>query len=139
MQHVFAHRIEVRFRDCDSLGHVNNAVYFTYFEQARYAWLHERMNGWSAGEASMILARAECDFRAQVSHGEVVEVRLRVDRIGRSSFDVDYAVVRVPGGQVVATARSVQVMYDYVAGKSIPIPRELRSWLESLEPTEDAR
>lgn len=85
----------------------------------------------------MILARTECDFKAQVSHGETVEIQLRVDRIGRSSFDVEYTIVKVPDQQVVAKARSVQVMYDYIAGKSIPIPTGIKSWLTSLKTPKD--
>jgi len=137
MQHVFTCRLDVRFRDCDALGHVNNATYFTYLEQARYAWLHEKMDAWRASKTSMILARTECDFKAQVSHGETVEIQLRVDRIGRSSFDVEYTIVKVPDQQVVAKARSVQVMYDYIAGKSIPIPTGIKSWLTSLKTPKD--
>lgn len=133
MQHVFIHRLDVRFRDCDALGHVNNATYFTYLEQARYAWLHEKMDAWRAGKTSMILARTECDFKAQVSHGETLEIQLRVDRIGRSSFDIEYAIIKVSDQQVVAKARSVQVMYNYVASKSIPIPTEIRRWLTDLK------
>ncbi len=129
--HAFIHRLDVRFRDCDALGHVNNAVYLTYLEQARYHWLRDQLQGWRVGEASMILARAECDFKAQVSHSDILEIRLGVEGVGRSSFTLGYEVVKVPQEVLAARARTVQVMYDYVAGRSIPIPSDLRSWLEA--------
>ena len=62
----FEHELEVRFRDCDALGHVNNAVYLTYLEQARFAhW--QRLTGVTGIPRSFILARVECDYRAQAT------------------------------------------------------------------------
>jgi acyl-CoA thioester hydrolase len=135
MRAIFTHRIEVRFRDCDPLGHVNNAAYLTYLEQARIA-LWGRQLGFSSrrfaeGERGegFILARAEVDFRAQAHDGDVLEVRLALSGVGRSSAVYDYEIVDAGDGRVVVTARTVQVWFDYAAGRSRPISDDLRAVL----------
>jgi acyl-CoA thioester hydrolase len=107
----FTHCERVRFRDCDPMGHVNNAVYSTYLEQARIGVL--------GGLDPYILARVEIDFRAELHAGEEVEVASRCSRIGTKSFDLEH-VIRTDD-RVVAEATSVLVGYDYGSGRSVPI------------------
>ena len=131
----FSHRIEVRFRDCDAMGHVNNAVYFTYFEQARIVLadtLGLRRSLEQAG-LGLILAHASCDYKAQVVFGDVLDVGVAVTAIGRSSFTGEYEIRRVKDDSVVATGKSVQVVFDYTDGKTIVIPDVFREKLESIQ------
>jgi acyl-CoA thioester hydrolase len=126
---TFEHELDVRFRDCDALGHVNNAVYLTYLEQARFAhW--ERLTGAAGIPRSFILARVECDYRAQATAGERLIVRLRVAAVGNSSFTFEYEIVNGRTRQVVVTAKTVQVMYDYAAARPVRIPDDVRARLE---------
>jgi acyl-CoA thioester hydrolase len=131
---VFIHRLEVRFRDCDPLGHVNNAVYLTYLEQARF-------NHWRAlwgfgspqlppGMPGVILAHVECDYRRPATYGNTLEIRMRVASLGRTSFQYEYEIVD-DQGRTVLTAKTVQVMYDYAAEKPVPIPDDIRALLSS--------
>ena len=113
------HRDRVRFRDCDAMGHVNNAVYSTYLEEARIGVLGDLV--------SFILARVEIDFRSELRNGEEVEVRTRCSRIGKKSFDLEHVISA--GGRTVAEAKSVLVSYDYGRGESVPVPDELRQRL----------
>ncbi len=127
MSHIYSHRLEVRFRDCDPLGHLNNAVYLTYLEQARLACWRAL---WGYGEAGssvpgVIMARAEIDYRAQVRYGQTLEVRIALAAIGRTSFTYDYEIVDEEN-RMVASARTVQVMFDYTAAKPVPIPDDIR-------------
>jgi acyl-CoA thioester hydrolase len=115
----WTHREHVRFRDCDAMGHVNNAVYSTYLEQARISIL--------GGLEPFILARVEIDFRAEVRAGEDVDVRSRCPRIGTKSFDLDHQVWA--GDRLVAEAKSVLVGYDYESGTSVPLTENQRSRL----------
>jgi len=131
---MFRHQLVVRFRDCDALGHVNNAVYFTYFEQARFHhWLSlgYDLRALSPGVPGFILARAECNFEAQATYGDELEVRLTVAGLGRTSFTYDYELVKVETGERVASARSVQVCFDYGSQTPVPIPDELRRKLDA--------
>jgi len=121
----FIHRETVRFRDLDALGHVNNAVYLTYLEQARIAFL--RPGG--AEISSMILARIEVDFRAQVELGETVEIAVKPTQVGNKSFQLAYEMK--VGERLVAEAKSVLVAYDYDRGESKPLPD---SWRKLLAP-----
>ena len=129
----FTKRIEVRFRDCDPMGHVNNAVYLTYLEVARFAYWREVCAGRDTAGDTFILARMECDFRAAAVMGEELEVRLRVDRVGRSSFDIRGDIVRPADGALILESRAVMVMYDYAAGTPVPIPDEARRRIEEFE------
>jgi len=117
------------------MGHVNNAVYFTYFEQARIVLadtLGLRRSLEQAG-LGLILAHASCDYKAQVVFGDVVDVGVAVTAIGRSSFTGEYEIRRVKDDSVVATGKSVQVVFDYTDGKTTVIPDVFREKLESIQ------
>jgi len=115
----FLQVVHVRFRDCDAMGHVNNAVYSTYLEEARIGVL--------GGLSEFILARMEIDFRAELRAGEEVEIGTRCPRVGTKSFELEHELRA--GDRVVANARSVLVAYDYGRGESVPVPDDLRARL----------
>jgi acyl-CoA thioester hydrolase len=127
---AYAHRVEVRFRDCDAMGHVNHAVYLTYLEQCRFAFWRRTTGAQAGPGAGIILARAECDYRAPAFYGDELEVRVNVAEIGRSSFSLVYEIVNVGSGLRIAEAKTVLVGYDYAAGRSIPLSIETRTVLE---------
>jgi acyl-CoA thioester hydrolase len=120
----FVHRETVRFRDLDGMGHVNNAVFSTYLEQARLAWFGETT---VLPLEDVILARTEIDFRSPVAWGETVEIGVRPSRLGTKSFELEYELRS--DGRTVAEAKSVLVGYDYERGESIPIPDRWRKRL----------
>jgi acyl-CoA thioester hydrolase len=128
----FRHPVEVRFRDCDAMGHVNHAVYFTYLEIARFGYWKAAGVGRLEGDASYIIAHAECDYRAAARTGDVLEVRTGVTLFGRTSFTMEYEVVD-QAGRTVVNARTVQVMYDYGKQKPVAIPAGLRARIEAFE------
>jgi acyl-CoA thioester hydrolase len=109
-------RERVRFRDCDPMGHVNNAVYSTYLEQARIGILGDL--------EPFILARVEIDFRAELHAGEQIEVRSRCSHVGTKSFELEHELWA--GDRLVADAKSVLVGYDYEAGASVPLTENHR-------------
>ena len=123
----FTHTEPVRFRDLDPLGHVNNAVFLTYIEQARVAFLAEVGAATGLEEMNLIVARVEIDFKAPVRFGQELEISVRASRFGTKSFDLDY-VLRVDG-EVVAESKSVQVAYDYDRREPIPLPS---GWREKM-------
>ena len=120
---TFVHEETVRFRDLDSMGHMNNAVYATFLEQARLAFLSQ----YGAHVQNMILARLEIDFRSPVELGETIEIGVTPTRVGTKSFDLEY-VLRADE-RVVAEAKTVLVAYDYAEARSVEIPDE---WKERL-------
>jgi acyl-CoA thioester hydrolase len=129
---AFIHRLEVRFRDCDPMGHVNNAVYLTYLEQTRFS--HWRsLWGFGTpqlppGRPGVILARVECDYRRPATCGDMLEIRMTVAELGRTSFRYEYEIVD-DRGRTVLTAKTVQVMYDYSTETPVVIPDDIRALL----------
>ena len=122
----FVHRERVRFRDVDAMGHVNNAVYLTYLEEARAAWMLAL--GLAVGhEFPIIIARAEIDFRSPARFGEEIEIGVKAGRFGTKSFDLEYELRA--GDRAVAAAKTICVAYDYERGETVAIPDD---WREAL-------
>ena len=128
----FYEEITVRFRDIDAMGHVNNAVYFTYMETARTAFFGQFLEIEKPLDLPVILGEASCRYLSPARFGETLRVGLGISRWGRKSFDFIY---RIDGGdgRVVAKGRSVMVMYDYAQGQTFPIPAEFRERIESFQ------
>jgi len=125
----FVHAESARFRDLDPMGHVNNAVYLTWMENARIEFLRSlgAFDEVDATGRTMILAHAEIDFRSPVTFGEQIEVGVRASRFGTKSFDLEYEL-RV-GERLVADAKTVLVAYDYATSSAKEIPTEWRQRL----------
>jgi YbgC/YbaW family acyl-CoA thioester hydrolase len=128
---AYRHRLTVRFRDCDAMGHVNHAVYFTYFEQCRLTCWRE-LTGSPHPRTRVIIARAECDYRSQAVFGDELEVRMTVGDVGRSSFALRYAIVQVRDERLVAEGSTVMVAFDYEAAKVKALPEATRDLLSGL-------
>lgn len=118
-EYPFVLREQVRFNDCDPLGHANNALFSTYLEQARIAVLRDF--------DAFILARVEIDFRSPLAVGEEVLIRTRCTDVRSSSFVLKHRITSGP--RLVAEAISVMVVYDYTRGASAPVSEEVRALL----------
>lgn len=130
----FSVPIDVRFRDLDALGHVNNAVYLTYFETARMEFWRHVNDRVDLSGMDMILARAEVDYRAPLVYGDRIEVGVRCVSVKRTSFVLAQAIVNRANGRLAAEARKVLVHYDYRAGTKKALPEELRQRLMRQDP-----
>lgn len=123
--------ITVRFRDIDSMGHVNNAVYFTYFEEGRKVFIHELFGLERPSDFQFILAHVRCDYMKPVKLNDLVSLRVWISDIGRKRFDMQYALAEAGNEALVfARGQSIQVFYDYQANQSRAIPETVRSRLE---------
>lgn len=136
----YTHKISmpVRFGDLDAMGHLNNAKYATYVEQARIEYVTD-VCGFRGlwNELGMILARIEIDFKAPILYGDVVEIYTRCSRIGSKSFDLEYIVTRQaadqPEPQVAANSRTVMVAFDYATQQTMPVPEAWRSAMTAYD------
>lgn len=129
--------IPVRWGDMDALGHVNNTVYFVYFESARIAYF-DRVGAFSRydGEGlGPILANAHCDFLLPVEYPATLICGARVSRVGRTSFTMDYLLRDKESGAVVARGSCVNVMYDYRAQRPTEVPDFIREAIRELDGT----
>ena len=115
------------------MGHANNAVYFTYMEEARLTFWRRLTGQARPPQARVILARAECDYRAPALFGDELEIRMRIGDIGRSSFVQLYEIVKTADGTRIAEGKTVMVCYDYERAKSVPIPDATRAELTRMQ------
>lgn len=130
--HPVAIELSVLWGDMDALGHVNNAIYARWLEQARIAYF-ERVGLIGGGTVGPILARQAIDFVEPVTYPDRVSVAVGVSRIGTTSLTLSYvATSQAKQGSVVMRAESVIVVFDYVAGTKTPVSTELRQRIESL-------
>jgi acyl-CoA thioester hydrolase len=124
--------LQVRFRDTDAFGHVNNAVFFSYIELARIRYFLDVLDPSEPFDRlPLILARVELDFRSPIMFGEAVEVETRVDRMGRSSIAMSHRMTA--GGRLVGEAQSVLVTYDYEIARPMPVPDDWRAKFAAYE------
>jgi acyl-CoA thioester hydrolase len=133
----FHHPIEVRYGDLDPQGHLNNAKYLTFFEQARIQYLRHLglfAKGQSFMDIGVILADIHIAFKKPVEWGTPVKVGVRTKKIGNKSMTVEQTIVHAESGEMFATGEVVMVTFDYHTGKSIPIPDE---WREIIRQSED--
>jgi len=132
---MFIERIAVRWGDMDTMGHVNNAKYFTYCESARMSYFRAvRMEEhFDAGRFGPALAAAQLNFRRQVRYPAEIEVETRVTEIGRSSFKMEYTLVRSADRERVADGSGVIVWVDYLTGRPAPLPEGLRAAIRDFE------
>lgn len=131
----FSHPIEVRYGDLDPQGHVNNAKYLTYMEQARVAYIRYLgvWKGDSFLDIGIILAEVRVTFLKPITLGMDVRVAVRVSRLGNKSLTMEYRLENEPGGEQLASGDSVLVAYDYNSGKTIPVPPDWRQAIQNLE------
>ncbi|MCF6277603.1 MAG: acyl-CoA thioesterase [Anaerolineales bacterium] len=132
----FFHPIEVRYGDLDPQGHLNNAKYLTYFEQARSHYLLELKLfkvGQSFLEIGMIMAEARVTFHAPVLWGLPVKVGVGTTRLGHKSFNVAQTIVNAETSEVLASGEVILVAYDYYAEKTIRIPDDWRRKISRFE------
>lgn len=126
----FAMQVPVRFRDLDGMGHVNNAVYFTYIEVARTEYLMEVMDAKRLEDVDWIVASANLNFRRAAGYGDPLEVRVRPTKIGTTSFTLHYEVWDTKEKAVVADGETVIVMFDYAKRAKKPLKAKVRTRLE---------
>lgn len=128
------HKVEIRFADIDAMGHVNNAVYLSYFEQARMALFADIVGrAWDWEVQGFLLARNEIDYLHPVFLTDEVWIKVYSDHIGNSSLSLSYDVFRKGMEEdalsLCTKGKSIMVCFDYHQQKKIPVPQ---IWREKL-------
>ncbi|MGK9066243.1 acyl-CoA thioesterase [Stutzerimonas chloritidismutans] len=125
--------ITTRWHDNDIYGHVNNVVYYSYFDSAVNTYLiahggldiHE-------GEVVGFVVSSSCDYFASIAFPDVLEVGLRVGKLGNSSVQYELGIFKAGEAQACAAGRFVHVFVDRASNRPTPIPAGLRRALEAL-------
>jgi acyl-CoA thioester hydrolase len=130
--------VQVRFKDLDAMGHVNNAVFFTYFELGREAYMGaieypDPGHGEIFDRFPFILAEISCQYLQPIRMDERVTSHIRVDRFGTKSWGFEYLLTRTTDSAPLATGRSTQVFFDYRTRTSLPVPDWFVAAVETFE------
>ncbi len=125
--------IQIRFKDVDKLGHVNNANHLTYFETARIAYFNDvfrQQINWQ--QISLILAKSEITYKHPIVLEDNLTCYSKINKIGTKSFEMEYLLVsnNATGNALCAFGKCTLVCYNYIAKQTINIPNE---WLNSIK------
>jgi acyl-CoA thioester hydrolase len=135
----FYHPIEVRYGDLDPQGHVNNAKFLTYFEQARLAyWVQLGLfsKDQSFMELGIILADVHITYLEPVYYGQNIKVGVHVAKLGNKSMTWQQNIVDADTGRELAKGEVIVVAYDYKQEKTISVPRE---WREKIAQSQNLK
>ncbi|HEX2698502.1 MAG TPA: thioesterase family protein [Anaerolineales bacterium] len=135
-EYKFFHPTEVRYGDLDPQGHVNNAKYLTYFEQARvYYFIHLGLfsTDQSFMDIGVIVADIHIAYHEPTHYGDHIKTGVRIKKIGGKSIIVEQAVVDAETGNEMAKGEVVMVTYDYREKKTIPVPDMWRDIIMKFE------
>lgn len=126
---VHTMRMSIRWGDMDAMGHVNNTIYFRYFETARIAWFDQIACAPDPGGDGPVIVNANCSFLKQLKYPGEIEVTTLVGPPGRSSFEMVHEI-RVVGadgvaGPVHAKGGAKVVWVNFAAEKSVPLPAQI--------------
>lgn len=134
MSLLFTTPLTVRFRDLDAMGHVNNAIFFTYFEEGRKAFFSKILPVSNQSLFPFILAHSRCDYLQPIALDTPLLLQLWVKKMSRKRFDLGYQLVNTSDQSLVyARGESVQVCFDYARNQSILMPVELRQQLAAYQ------
>lgn len=127
--------LPVQWGDQDAFGHVNNVIYFRWFESARIAYFGRigLMKPEDVAQVGPILASSSCDYRRSIVFPDSVRIGIRASRIGRTSIAFEHRIVSVEQRALAAEGTSTTVVYDYAAKHPSPVPDALRRAIEDLE------
>lgn len=125
-------KIQVRFRDCDVMGHVNNAVYLSYFEQARMHYFHQMIGSdWDWKKNGVVLVKNEITYLKPILLTDLPEVFVYLKEIGNKSFIFSYKI-KVQN-TIVSVGESKLVCFDFYQKKTIELLPDMITGLKKLE------
>ncbi len=128
--HNFTVPVTVRYRDIDSVSHVNNAVYVTYLEHARTEYISDVM-AVEPVDPGFVIANINIDYLRPITYGDDVHVGISVTEIGESSILMEYDVIA--NGEPAASATTVMVPFDETEQTALPVPDSWRSDISTHE------
>ena len=121
--------LQIRFNDVDKFGHVNNTVYFQFYDTAKTDYFATVCKGVHWDSVAIVVVHIEADFIAQVKADTHIAARTRVSRIGHKSFQLEQDVIDLDTQEVMCRCTSVMVLYDLQCQRAIPLPEQ---WVKSI-------
>jgi acyl-CoA thioester hydrolase len=128
---VHVARMPIRWGDMDAMGHVNNAVYFRYLEQARIEWLSQIDCAPNPAGEGPVIINAHCTFLRQLKYPGEIEVRTYIGAIGRTSFESIQEIRRLDDMETLAAQGGAKIVWvNFLLEKSSPLSDEIRHRLQ---------
>lgn len=126
--------IDVRWSDMDAFGHVNNNMYYRYFETARFAYYEKLgiLDLKRRNNIGPIMAESSCRYLNPLSFPDRLTVGARIQSVGKTSFTMEFVIISEKTGTA-ATGKATLVMYDYEKGEKIPLPATLKESINYIE------
>ncbi|MBR1468491.1 MAG: acyl-CoA thioesterase [Prevotella sp.] len=121
--------LQIRWNDVDPFGHVNNGVFFQFYDTAKTDYLSTVCHDVDWGQRAIVVVHIEADFVAEVKAGSHIAARTRISHIGRTSFRLEQDVIDTDTQEVKCTCTSVMVLYDLQLHQSIPLPDQ---WVDDI-------
>lgn len=125
--------LQIRFNDVDKLGHVNNTIYFQFYDTAKTDYIAAVCKGIDWGNLAIMVVKIEAEFMAQIKADSHIAGRTRVVKIGNKSFHLEQDVIDVDTQEVKSHCISVMVLYDLENQKTIPLPDEWRRAISTYD------
>lgn len=128
-----AYPINIRFRDLDSYGHVNNAVYLTYLEEGRILFFRDLVgSNWDWDRHGILLVKHEINYKIPLMLNDEAELELAVTKMGTKSFEITFKITKIFNGQPVLTTlgSTTAVCFDHKNQITTDIPDDWRELLE---------
>jgi len=118
--------LQIRFNDVDKFGHVNNTVYFQFYDTAKTDYIASVCNGVDWERLAIVVVKIEAEFVAQIKANNHIVCRTRVAKIGNKSFHLEQEVFDIDTLEVKSRCLSIMVLYDLEHQQTIPVPDEWR-------------
>jgi acyl-CoA thioester hydrolase len=128
----FRHRVSVRFRDLDPLGHAHHTLPIIYFEEARAAYWRQIAGRPTVADIDYVVAEVRVQFKQRVLYPADLVVRAAITHVGNASFVMHYELAD-DDGAVLASGETIQVMYDFATSRSMRMPADLRERIMQFE------
>lgn len=139
MTDTFRHRtpIQIRFNDLDSYRHVNNNVYFSFYDVGKESYFADVLHSeFSVQRVVPIVASISADFLEPILYGDEIVIETRVSHLGTKSFTLQQRAVNEKTGRVVCNAQTIMVCIDVKTQQTCEIPQEYRASIEAYEAIE---
>lgn len=126
--------LQIRFNDVDKFGHVNNTVYFQFYDTTKTDYFAFVCKDVDWEQVAIVVVKIEAEFLGQVKAGCDIACRTRVTRIGRTSFELEQEIFDTGTDEVKSRCRSVMVLYDLIHRQSMPFPE---AWRQAISQYDD--
>jgi len=136
---VFRHvmPLQIRFNDIDKFGHVNNTIFFQFYDTAKTEYFASVCEGVDWERVAIVVVKIEAEFISQIKAGSHIAARTRVVKIGHKSFHLEQDVIDTDTQEIKCRCQSIMVLYDLVHQQAMLLPDEWRHAISSYDGLEE--